>query len=75
VGARGGLALAASQREALRLALCSKVLVITDGPGVALPTPADLYEDGPGAPPPDPFAAFDLRAFSGSCERGIRLRP
>ena len=35
---RTGLALAASQREALRLALSSKVLVITGGPGVGKTT-------------------------------------
>ena len=33
-----GLILAASQREAVRLALCSKVLVITGGPGVGKTT-------------------------------------
>ena len=35
---RTGLILAASQREAVRLALCSKVLVITGGPGVGKTT-------------------------------------
>ena len=35
---RTGLVLAASQREAVRLALCSKVLVITGGPGVGKTT-------------------------------------
>ncbi len=36
--ARGGVTLAASQREALRLALSSKALVITGGPGVGKTT-------------------------------------
>ena len=35
---RTGLRLAASQREAVRIALCSKVLVITGGPGVGKTT-------------------------------------
>nr|WP_302474554.1 ATP-dependent RecD-like DNA helicase [Roseococcus sp. MDT2-1-1] len=38
VEARTGLSLAESQREALRLALASKVLVITGGPGVGKTT-------------------------------------
>ncbi|SDB74123.1 SF1B family DNA helicase RecD2 [Belnapia rosea] len=38
VEGRTGLALATSQREALRLALASKVLVITGGPGVGKTT-------------------------------------
>ena len=36
--ARGGITLAASQREALRLAVSSKALVITGGPGVGKTT-------------------------------------
>src|SRR5690349_18891769 len=38
VGGKTGLALAESQREAVRLALTSKVLVITGGPGVGKTT-------------------------------------
>ncbi len=38
VGRRTGLQLAASQREAVRMALSSKVLVITGGPGVGKTT-------------------------------------
>ena len=40
--ARAGLTLLASQREALRLALGSKVLVITDGPGVGKTSMVDV---------------------------------